>query len=53
MVSPDAPQMTSTLIAVRARPECTSHAVVSQTIPSLDSRKFTVPEDGWSSTTLM
>ena len=53
IVSPEANQTTSTLIAVSASPVCTSHAVVSLTRPSLASTKFAVPEVGWSSTTAM
>src|SRR5450631_176912 len=53
MVSPAANQITRTLIAVRASPVCTSHAVESFTMPNLASTKFAVPESGCSSTTAM
>ena len=45
--------MTRMQIAVVAWPVCTVHAVVSLTIPSLDSTKFTVPEPGCNSTRAM
>ena len=43
MVRPEANQTTSTQIAVRASPVCTSQAVWPLTMPSLDSTKFTEP----------
>jgi hypothetical protein len=46
MVSPEAKQTTSTLMAVTASPVCTSQAVVSLTMPSLDSTKLAVPDVG-------